>query len=61
MVQVLFPPKKVTITGPATAKVNSTVSLACKSARSNPTSSLQWVVDGRAVLADSAIKDKVGF
>ena len=52
---VQFPPKKVKIKGPDTASINETVSFKCSSAKSNPESTLQWVVDGRAISAPNVI------
>ena len=52
---VLFPPSEVTITGAEAASINETLSFSCESAKSNPESSLQWVVDSRGVPADYTI------
>ena len=52
---VQFPPKKVKIKGPDTASINETVTFKCSSAKSNPESTLQWVVDGRSIEAPNVI------
>ena len=57
---VLFPPKEVTITGSETASVNETLTFSCESAKSNPSSSLQWVVDSKAVTASYEITPAEG-
>ena len=46
---VLFPPSEVKITGPSEGSVNSNLTFTCESTKSNPASSLQWVVDNKAV------------
>ena len=47
--KVLFPPKEVKITGADSASINETLTFTCESAKSNPKSSLQWVVDSKSV------------
>ena len=36
------------IRGPATAKVGQTLNFECATSNSNPASTLQWVIDGKA-------------
>ena len=52
---VLFPPSEVTITGSETASINETVTFTCETSKSNPFSSLQWVVDSKSVSASNEI------
>lgn len=72
---VLFPPSEVqsrfkreksclfvqvTIEGPETASINETLKFVCKSAKSNPFSTLQWVVDSKAFPASYKITEDSG-
>jgi hypothetical protein len=53
--QVHFAPSKVTITGTKDAKSGDTVTISCKTERSNPPSEISWVVDGRPITASNTI------
>ena len=41
-------PDRVEIRGPSTAKVGQTLIFECGTSNSNPASTLQWVIDGKA-------------
>ena len=45
----------MTIEGPDSATINQTLKFVCKSAKSNPSSTLQWVVDSKAISASNKI------
>ncbi|CAG2102853.1 unnamed protein product [Medioppia subpectinata] len=53
--QVHFAPAKVYINGTKEAKAGDTVTMTCRTERSNPPSELSWVVDGRPVTATNTI------
>ena len=57
---VLFPPSEVKITGPKAASINQTLKFVCESAKSNPFSTLQWVVDSKAFPASYEITEDSG-
>ena len=57
---VRFPPSEVKITGPEAAKINETLKFVCESAKSNPFSRLQWVVDNKAFPASFQITEDSG-
>ena len=57
---VLFPPSEVKITGPEAASINQTLNFVCESAKSNPFSTLQWVVDSKAFPASYQITEDGG-
>lgn len=48
VMSVQFAPDRVEIRGPATAKVGQTLNFECATSNSNPASTLQWVIDGKA-------------
>ena len=52
--------RKVTIEGPDSATINQTLKFVCKSAKSNPFSTLQWVVDSKAIPASYKITEDSG-
>ena len=51
---------QVTIDGPDSATINQTLKFVCKSAKSNPFSTLQWVVDSKAIPASYKITEDSG-
>ena len=57
---VFFPPSKLEIKGLEAASVNETLNFTCESQKSNPASSLQWVVDGKSVEASYEISPVAG-